>query len=361
MRPVGTFRFILALTVVAEHFGGLAGFQYFYGEMAVQCFYLVSGFLIAFIIANKYDTASAAGLRLFYSSRALRIFVPYWIFALSIVALWLLLGYAPRLVVNWGEMEPLTRIYLVFANIFILGQEAVSWLYYDNGALLPVWTSDGMKSRLTEFLIIPQAWSISLELMFYALAPFLVRRHWLLLLAYIVLSYQARRWATMHGLGGSGFITRFFPFELGLFLAGVLSHRTGAHLVARGVPTYLPVSLCVGAALFVMMYYTRQNIYWHHMRFYILVAIALPFLFHISTRFRFDRWLGELSYPIYLCHLAVLGIGSKMLDPIMDRDWIPLVLICATVGVAALFVLLIDAPFERWRQRRYRSAKSIGR
>src|SRR5438046_3915854 len=77
---LGTFRFLLALAVVVSHAGGLWGRRYMDGLMAVQCFYMVSGFLISLILSGKYDTSTPSGLRLFYTTRALRIFVPYWTF-----------------------------------------------------------------------------------------------------------------------------------------------------------------------------------------------------------------------------------------------------------------------------------------
>jgi len=42
--------------------------------------------------------------------------------------------------------------------------------------------------------------------------------------------------------------TAFFPFEIGLFLAGVLSHRVYAYMNSRGVMR-LPISLAIGATL----------------------------------------------------------------------------------------------------------------
>jgi len=50
------------------------------GAWAVQCIYMVSGFLISLVLSGKYDASTPAGLRLFYTNRALRIFVPYWTF-----------------------------------------------------------------------------------------------------------------------------------------------------------------------------------------------------------------------------------------------------------------------------------------
>jgi peptidoglycan/LPS O-acetylase OafA/YrhL len=354
---LGTFRFLLAIAVTVSHFGGLWGHRFMDGLMAVQCFYMVSGFLISLVLSGKYDASTRAGLRLFYANRALRIFVPYWTFCLLIIVAQTIVsaGPQPQLIQQWPEMSFATRVYLMFTNIFVIGQEWTMWLSYEHGSLIPVWSSDGLPTHPSVFYVIPQAWSMSLELMFYALAPFLVRRHWLVLLAYIAATYAARQLLMAYGFNGSGFVYRFFPVELGLFLAGVLAHRVFAFADARRKGS-LAASVAVTAALISMMFIMRYWDMWESHRFYALVVVALPSLFLVSRHFAFDRWLGELSYPIYLCHLAVLGIGGAIattfVGHIEDRGTLSLVLIVATVAIAIAYVHWIDAPFERWRQRR---------
>ena len=190
--------------------------------------------------------------------------------------------------------------------------------------------------------------------MFYALAPFLVRRHWLILLMYIAATYAARKLLMSYGFDGSGFVYRFFPLELGLFLAGLLAHRAFA-MVDERVKINLAISVVVTMALISMMFIMRYWDFWETHRFYALVVIALPSLFHLSRHCAFDRWLGELSYPIYLCHLGVLGIGgmiaTRFVGPIQNRGALSAVLIAATVTIAIAYVHWIDRPFERWRQR----------
>jgi peptidoglycan/LPS O-acetylase OafA/YrhL len=360
---LGTFRFLLAIAVVVSHFGGLWGHRFIDGLMAVQCFYMVSGFLISLILSGKYDASTPAGLRLFYTNRALRIFVPYWTFFLIIIMAETIVstGQLSHFMQHWPEMSVLTRVYLLFTNMFIVGQEWMMWLSYEHGSLMPVWSSDGLPTHLSAFYVIPQAWSMSLELMFYALAPFLVRRHWLILLAYIAATYAARSLLMAHGFNGSGFVYRFFPIELGLFLAGVLAHRVFAFADARR-KVNLVAAVAVTAALIAMMFVMRYWDFWESHRFYALVVVALPSLFIVSRQFAFDRWLGELSYPIYLCHLGVLSIGgavaARLVGPIADRDALSLVLIVATVVLSIAYVHWIDAPFERWRQRRAARASS---
>jgi len=92
-----------------------------------------------------------------------------------------------------------------------------------------------------------------------------------------------------------------------------------------------------------------------HHTFYLLVAVALPSLFLVSQRIRLDRWLGELSYPIYLLHMAVLSLAwvvVPLFGPFENRAWVVVGIATVTVVVSIIYVLLIDTPFERWRQRR---------
>ena len=360
---LGTFRFLLALSVALGHFGTVFGYYMMNGRMAVQCFYMISGFLISLVLSNKYDPATADGRWLFYTNRALRIFVPYWSFCLLIFAghaliyfaLGIQFGVDAALVQHWPEMTLITRIYLLFSNIFIVTQEWSMWLVYQSGAITPVWNSDQYASHLGAFQIIPQAWSVSLELMFYALAPFLLRRHSLLLLAIIVATYLLRSAAQAWGFNGSCFVYRFFPFEIGLFLAGALSHRVYAHLNSRGLINSRlcsAVSVLLLGTVLVQQFIDRLD---NH-TFYILVVVALPAMFDVSRRIRLDSLLGDLSYPIYLAHLAVLGFGeivaTAVIGPLENRNWLIIGMVAGTVLVAIAYVHWIDAPFERWRQRR---------
>ena len=214
--------------------------------------------------------------------------------------------------------------------------------------------------HLGTFQVIPQTWSVSLELMFYAIAPFLVRRHWLLLLAIIIATYLLRSAALAYGFTGSGFAYRFFPIEIGLFLAGVLSHRAYAYLDSRGMASF-PLSLGISAALIgaVLLQQFIDSLDNH--KFYLLVAVALPGLFYVSRGNRLDNRLGELSYPIYLAHVAVLSFGqavvTAVIGPIENRNWLIGGMVGATILLSMAYVHWIDAPFERWRQRRATSAK----
>src|SRR2546421_7778335 len=166
---MGTLRFVLALSVALCHVGTVWGYFMMNGVISVQCFYIVSGFLMALILSTKYDGTTRQGRWLFYSSRALRIFVPYWTVMLATLAIglaafvvfgaWML---SPIRVVALGP--PLTWpawVYALWTNVFILGMDASHWLALRDGAL-----SFRGSPNVGTLNVLPQAWTISLELIF---------------------------------------------------------------------------------------------------------------------------------------------------------------------------------------------------
>ena len=73
---MGVLRLLLAVGVVLSHVGGsILAYAFTPGDASVQCFFIISGFLMAMIWSETY--ARAGDVRLFYSNRILRIWVPY--------------------------------------------------------------------------------------------------------------------------------------------------------------------------------------------------------------------------------------------------------------------------------------------
>src|SRR5262249_36145388 len=77
------------------------------------------------------------------------------------------------------------------------------------------------------------------------------------------------------------------------------------------------------------------------------IAIATPFVFNAFKSIEADRWLGDLSYPIYLTHLVVIGIVLTYDLPL--PIWVAL---AATLALSIALLVLVDQPIDRWRQRR---------
>ena len=90
---MGLLRFIVALAVASGHAGSFFGayiFPKMPGSHAGQVFYIVSGFLIALILSGKYaDTRE--GNWIFYSNRAVKIYVPYLTILAGTVLVWIVI------------------------------------------------------------------------------------------------------------------------------------------------------------------------------------------------------------------------------------------------------------------------------
>src|SRR4051794_7714631 len=74
---MGLFRLLLAVAVVFAHTAPPFGLKMTLGGNSVQAFYIVSGFLITYVLNERYIGAIGS----FYRARLLRIFPSYWFWA----------------------------------------------------------------------------------------------------------------------------------------------------------------------------------------------------------------------------------------------------------------------------------------
>ena len=83
-----------------------------------------------------------------------------------------------------------------------------------------------------------------------------------------------------------------------------------------------------------------------------VLGITWPFIFNAFKDNKLDRWIGELSYPIYMTQLFVIGAVLTFSPPM------PIVLsISGTLALSLAILLLVDHPIDRWRQRRAQAAR----
>src|SRR5687767_8568339 len=152
------------------------------GAAAVEAFYVISGFYMFLILSEKYTS-----YRVFIVNRLLRLFPVYFAILLltGAIGAWLAVAGKPQLTPGLGlwleygnRLSPGALLYFGLANLTILGQDWVYFLGYDFASQSFYWTSDFSKVTpvLPYFTLVPQAWTLSLEIMFYVAAPFLLRR-----------------------------------------------------------------------------------------------------------------------------------------------------------------------------------------
>ena len=85
------------------------------------------------------------------------------------------------------------------------------------------------------------------------------------------------------------------------------------------------------------------------LRFCILLAI--PTLFRVTRTHRIDRFLDELSYPIYIGHMLVMWTGEYLLGMQPGAGY-GLAVLAASLMLALGLYWCVDRPIDAWRHRR---------
>jgi peptidoglycan/LPS O-acetylase OafA/YrhL len=344
---MGLLRAALAMAVVLGHLP-LVSYKFIHAATAVQAFYIVSGFYMALVLDGKYKRAG-----LFYSNRLLRLVPSYFaMMAIAAAALWGLNASATGSSEIFAKAfaNPTTAAIMAFENVAIVGQELLFWFTIGPDGALNFNASGALPDETTtlawQALLVPQAWSLSIELVFYAMAPFLARLRWRWLAVVAALSLGLRFAGLLLPVNFAIWQGRFFPTALFLFVYGMLAHR------ALPFVALLPKALgwIVNAAVLAMVVALPLSEVPASMQKWVVfgaITLAAPFLFNAFKDFHVDRWIGDLSYPMYLCHLVVIGLVLTYEPPL--AAWFA---IGGSVLLAATLLTLIDEPVDRRRQRR---------
>lgn len=315
---MGLLRTILAIVVVLDHSPWHYGFGVG-GRYAVELFYMISGFLIAHVIANNETYKNPVK---FYLNRALRLYPIYYaVIVLTILTI-------PLNNQNFFEIYrniPFAAdALLVISNIFIFGQDWVMFSGVDNGSLVFAANYKQSDFVLYHGLLAPQAWTLGVELCFYALAPFILRDKRIVFLM-LFLSLSIRILLFSIGIGNNDpWNYRFFPAELLFFLAGSLSNQYLLPLwrgyISSNQLEQLPTAgTFLITAFIVLFYFIPVSGSYKAPILFILFLVFLPLTFLHQNASKGDKFIGELSYPIYVCHLLVvmtistLNLGSDFI------------------------------------------------
>jgi peptidoglycan/LPS O-acetylase OafA/YrhL len=343
---VGTLRCLFALAVVFSHAG--LGTWFVGARNAVQLFYISSGFLISYVL---HHSAVYRDARVFYRSRALRLYPVYYAVALCALVLAGISG--GPVAATFSALPDSGRALLAAVNAAIVGQDWVVFLESRNGVL--GFTADFTQSsepQLWRGLLVPQGWTLGIEIAFYALAPFVLPRR-KLLVSLLAISAAARIAALVAGFGGRDpWSYRFFPFELSLFLAGALSQQVllpkwdavAARFNTRRTST---CGTALGLAACITYPFWPLGESPSIVLLFALFLLLLPLAFRFQQQHPWDKAVGDLSYPLYIGHMLVI----QYIVPALGFAERSLVSVAGAVLFAALLDRLVAQPFEIIRHR----------
>lgn len=333
---MGLLRLILAATIVLWHGGTIGGYQYMDPKVSIHTFYIISGFYMSFILHEKYSGNGSYGL--FLGNRLLRIYPVY-----GAVLLLTLITYPLLRSMNADTLLDPIIGHVGFAEIVANLTIVASPSYFVMNARDPV------------PLIVPPAWTLGLELLFYTIAPYLTRLRVRYLVFLTVGSILLRKLLLYPRFVSGAFVpNRFILAEICFFLMGMTSYVLLSGAANRQLSRLQrPFTAALFVATLVYQYavafiHAASAIEWGY---YLLVTVAVPFVFWYTRRNRTDRLFGELSYPVYLSNMLIIWLLKPWFGGRFG-DLSSAVFLCATIAVSWTLVMIIDRPVNRFRQAR---------
>ncbi len=352
---MGCIRTLLAITVVINHVAPLYGLVFTDAYMAIKIFFIISGFYMSLILNEKYNGPGSYWL--FMSNRLLRLFPTYWATLIASVVVSLVfygLFSSSLLLGPWltkiHELSARSIALLATANLSIVGQDSLFFTRIDpaTGGISFILDAVNQATPSWIYLVIPQAWTLSLEIMFYALAPLLVRRRIAAVACVIAASFAVRAAIGFEGLPFDPWKQRFFPAEIGFFLLGTLSYAIYAKIKTASPPRRLELFILSGYLVFLLTYQFLPGNLVKEFFTYAATVLGLPFIFNYSKKIKWDRMIGELSYPIYIVHWSVIAVTRFFFGTAHLTELAIVFSIAASVALNVFFVNRI----ELYRQKR---------
>jgi peptidoglycan/LPS O-acetylase OafA/YrhL len=352
---MGTIRFLLALSVVVVHSGSarLFGVKLFDPVSAVQCFYIISGFLITMVLNERKEYRNLSN---FYLSRFFRLWPTYIVVATASLILlnWDVMFVRLPEIATWPSIA-----FIWFSNLTLLFQDWFLFLRFNDGWLVPTTNFLDTPHRVYRFLLVPQCWSIGVELIFYLIAPFACRR-WQSAATLFAFGFAIRAITAWFVPPADPWIHRFAPNEMMIFASGSLAYFACHDLCPR-FPRLTRIASAVALAAVVTVavagpYLLPITGLWeglvpvvliHNGPTLLLMAVSVGPLFYGTRNSRFDQIAGELSYPMYVSHYTISRFMERMM-PMPDDNALYVAIV---IGVSFALLFGVTMPTDKLRAR----------
>tara|TARA_R110000772_G_scaffold248454_1_gene362516 strand:+ start:19586 stop:20608 length:1023 start_codon:yes stop_codon:yes gene_type:complete len=318
------------------------------GKFAVFAFFVLSGFLMTMIMHETYGYGFQ-GLKNYVANRFLRLYPMYWAVAIFTVFVIYFVSEEYAFMYKAALQIP-NDFYGVMTNVTMIFPALFPW---------------DVVPRLS-----PPTWALTVEIFFYILIAVGVSKTkrsteiWVGLSAlYYIGSYgfglnESHRYGSVFGAS--------LPFSVG---AAAYHYKNEIYRIIA--------STCFASSSFVMALYILNALICAILEYYgikysnylveigkyfniLLSVFLLNLLFFKGFSFvnkKVDNFIGDFSYPIYLCHwqcglVASFLIYGSALDQTrgLSLDWLVLVAIM-TLGVSLFFIYMIDKKVSKLRDR----------
>jgi len=330
-----SIRAIAVLLVIAYHFG----VPYVNGALGVEMFFVLSGFLITWLLLREFGRTGGISLSAFYLRRTLRIFPAFYAF------------------------------FILAAGIEVVRHRPLPWahslsalLYVSNYFNALVHPPDSFVSH---------TWSLAIEEQFYLLWPalflFLARRavdrtRVIAGLVGVIAVYRAG----LHLSGVSqGYIYHAFDTRLDQLLVGCLlavvlwDRRAGRFCQAMCRYSWAPLlvfALIFGSALLDLHSTPYRNIIGFTLEPLLIAVLLMQLVFmHTQLPWSWVQWgplraIGRISYGLYLYQQVTLSVPDRWFGP--EPTVVKFVVAFAiTLAFAAGSYVVVERPLLRLKDR----------
>ena len=329
-------RAIAVFLVIGLHLG----YSWIPGYLGVLGFFVLSGFLITWLLAREFDTTGAISIRNFYCRRMLRIFPAFYCY----LAVYVIYAAVNAIPIARGAIA---SAFFYVSDYFVVFQPPANF---------------GLE----------HTWSLSVEEQFYLLWPWIFRWQadhpkrlarglvWAMVLVQLWRPFLLYVWKTPNRHVMRAFDSQCDALLAGCLLAVLLKTQPASpvwHRLARSVYSPLAPLFALGGSFYLFWR-------WRAVGLSIGAAIA-PYAFAIlilqlillSARAPWSwlnwptvRYLGRISYPLYLYHRVTMQLGLTW-----TKTYPLAIQIAAGLGVtiatASLSYFLMERPFLRRKSR----------
>lgn len=324
---------IIAVLLFHAEISGFGG-----GFVGVDVFFVVSGFLITRLIAREIDLTGRFDFVQFYVRRMKRLMPALFATIAATVVL------AELLLPNYfAEKSAASAFHAIIS---------LSNFYF--------WRQSGYFDDDSDTKPLLHTWSLSVEEQFYLLWPAMILfvhtrfsstvRTFLLLLGIAFSLLYAMR----AGANSAAFFllpARAHEFLIGALLVQLPDFPRHRRILADGL-----LAVGLGAIVYAVVMFNERTIFPSMNALVPCVGAAVLINAGPASRLGFvlrsapAKWLGGISYSLYLVHWPVVIFWKAvLLEPLMPVDQAGI--ICASIGLAVIWHRAIETPFRAGADR----------
>ena len=353
-------RFYAAILVVLSHIESFKNrfeiptlklfpisFKY-WGDFSVTLFFVLSGYLITYLLIVEKQKFLTINVGKFYMRRILRIWPLYYFVLLTGFFIWNQWSFLwdPKISIDFLKYSKDSFFYhfLFLSNISLCLYAGLPYLGH--------------------------TWSISVEEQFYLIWPVIIKYSsnilislltvlflYLFLKLFVPYFIEDKNWKEIYkNIIG---YTRISCMAIGGLGAYFIYNRDKFNLKFRSFIYSYFFQMATFLAILIIFYFQKKAPFIHHE---LISVVFVFFIINISTNpeslLKFNhpiyRYLGNLSFSIYLLHPIVLGVLTSSISRLIPENYLPfeiliiihfLLSICFTILFAMISYRFIEKPF----------------